>query len=116
MLLPFNAKIWLYLTPVDFRRQIDGLVLLISGHLHQDPTNGQLFLFRNKGRDKIKILYWQDNGFWLFYKRLERGRFKFPGIEDNCTELSRDQLQWLLSGLEIRQQTTLKKLKFSNFC
>lgn len=115
MFLSFNAKIWLYPNPIDFRKQIDGVVMLIADHLQMNPTLGQLFLFRNRHANKIKILWWDRNGFWLCYKRLEKGRLKFPAINDEAMELSRDQFSWLLSGLDFAKQTLLPEVNASNF-
>ncbi|MGH1541727.1 MAG: IS66 family insertion sequence element accessory protein TnpB [Arenicella sp.] len=100
MWLPFNTSIWFYRQPINFRKQIDGIVMLIADTLQKNPTSGQLFVFRNKGADKIKLLYWEDNGFWLLYKRFEQGKFQFPAIDDQSMSLSRQQLQLLLSGLK----------------
>ena len=110
-----NCGIWFYREAVDFRKQIDGLVLLISGHLQMNPTSGQLFLFRNRGKNKIKLLWWDRNGFWLFYKRLERGLFQFPVFSGETIELSRDQLSWLLSGLDCLKYRQLPEVKACNF-
>ncbi len=115
MLLPFNAQIWFYRQPVDFRKQLDGLILIVADTLQKDPASGQLFLFRNKNADKVKIIYWEDNGFWLLQKRLEKARFKFPDIVDESMELSLQEFQWLLSGLDFTMQEKPKKLKYSNF-
>lgn len=101
MISLINSKIWLYRNPIDFRKQIDGLVMLLSDQLEQDPTSGQLFIFRSRKGDRIKMLVWDRNGFWLMYKRLEKGRFKFPDIQNKQTEINLDQLNWLLSGLNI---------------
>ena len=115
MFLPFDAPIWFYRQPVDFRRQIDGLVVLVADTLEQNPTCGQLFVFRNKQADKVKLLYWEDNGFWLLYKRIEKGKFIFPGQRDEAMVLTRTQLQWLLSGLDINQQKAIKPLVYQYF-
>ena len=115
MLFSFNVPIWLYPHPIDFRKQIDGLVLLIADHLQMNPTSGQLFLFRNRHANKIKLLWWERNGFWLCYKRLERGKLKFPAISEKTLELSREQLSWLLSGLDYLKQQPLKEVKATNF-
>ena len=115
MWLPFNTQIWFYPTPIDFRKQIDSLVVLVADTLQKDPTSGQLFVFRNKQADKLKMIYWQDNGFWLLYKRFEKARFKFPGIHETAMELSMEQLQWLLSGLDITRQKPLEKLSYKHF-
>lgn len=114
MLPSFVTPIWLYPKPIDFRKQIDGLVLLIADHLQLNPTSGQLFLFRNRQSNKIKLLWWDTNGFWLCYKRLEKGRLIFPENED-VAELTRDQFSWLLSGLNYLKQPLLPKITATNF-
>jgi transposase len=115
MLLTFNAPIWLYSQPIDFRKQIDGLVVLVADHLQLNPTSGQLFLFRDGTGKKIKMLWWERNGFWLFYKRIEKGRLQYPAKIDRAIELSRDQLSWLLSGLDFTKYSVLPEVKATNF-
>ena len=115
MLSTYQTPIWLYSNPVDFRKQIDGLVILIADQLTLNPTSGQLFLFRNRSSNKIKLLWWDRNGFWLCYKRLEEGRLIFPPLSDQAIELTRDQLSWLLSGLDYLEQRLLPEVKASNF-
>ena len=115
MLSTYHTPIWLYSNPVDFRKQIDGLVILIADQLTLNPTSGQLFLFRNRSSNKIKLLWWDRNGFWLCYKRLEEGRLIFPPLSDQAIELTRDQLSWLLSGLDYLEQRLLPEVKASNF-
>lgn len=108
MQLTYRTPLWLYPKRVDFRRQIDGLVLLIIDKLEQDPVSGQLFIFRNRKGDKIKLLWYDRNGFWLCYKRLEKATFKFPPTDNKAViELSHDQLSWLLSGLDFTKQIAL---------
>ena len=115
MILPFNTTIWLYRHPVDFRRQIDGLMMTVADTLNRDPTSGQMFVFRNRACDKIKMLHWQDNGFWLLYKRNESGRFVFPVTGDDTLALSLEQLQWLLSGLDLSLQNKPAPLRYTRF-
>lgn len=115
MLFPINVSVWLHATPIDFRKQIDGLVICVSDHLQQDPTSGQLFLFRDRSGKKIKILWWERNGFWLFYKRLEKGRLKFPTPKGGVMELTGEQFSWLLSGLDCLSQPLLPEVKATNF-
>lgn len=115
MLLSFNTSIWLYPQPIDFRKQIDGLIILVADHLKLNPTSGQLFLFRNRTANKLKILWWDRNGFWLCYKRLEKGKLIFPPIDEQSIELTRDQLGWLLSGLDFMRQIQLPEVKATNF-
>ena len=115
MLLTFNSAIWLYPSPIDFRKQIDGLVFLVADHLNLNPTSGQIFLFRNRTANKLKVLWWDRNGFWLCYKRLEKGKLIFPPLADKSIEMSRDQLSWLLSGLNFMEQVQLPEVKATNF-
>ena len=72
-----------YLAPgvTDMRKSIDGLALIVSEVLELDPFSESLFVFCNRGRNKLKILHWQTNGFWLYYRRLEKGRFKWPAAD-----------------------------------
>jgi len=111
MQLSYKTPIWLYPEPIDFRKQINGLVLLVADTLEADPTSGELFIFRNRRAKQVKLLWYDENGFWLCHKRLERGKFKFPlsGLGAEVWELTRDQLGWLLSGLDFTQPAHLPK-------
>lgn len=114
-MLPFNTKVWFYCQPIDFRKQLDGLILLVADTLKMDPASGQLFIFRNKKADKLKMLYWEDDGFWMFYKRRETSRHIFPAKLDETIELSPQQLLWLLSGLDFRKNSAAKKTQYTHF-
>ena len=111
MLSPANTKIWLYPTPIDFRKGMDSLSYIVADKLKMNPASGQLFIFRNKGLTKLKMLYWEDNGYWLFYKRLSKGKFILPIISDAAMGISRQQFSWLLSGLSLLEKTSHKPLK-----
>ena len=115
MLLPFSAEIFFYRKPIDFRKQIDGLMVLVADTLQMNPTSGQIFIFRNKGRDRLKILYYEQSGFWLLYRRLEEGIFSFPPPDDIAMTLTVDQFQWLLSGLDIMEHQPRNNVKYSHF-
>ena len=115
MFFTLSEPIWFHPKPVDFRKQIDGLITLVADHLKMNPTSGQLFLFRDRTGKKIKILWWDKNGFWLFYKRMEKGQMKFPSRDEAAMTLTRDQLSWLLSGLDCMSHTLLPEIKASNF-
>jgi len=115
MVLSFNAPIWFYPQPIDFRKQMDGLIVIVADHLQMNPTSGQLFLFRNRSSKKIKMLWWDRNGFWLFYKRIEEGKFQFPEKSDHALELTRDQFNGLLSGLNCMEHKLLPSVQASNF-
>jgi len=98
-----KAKIWFYRQTIDFRKQINGLALLLAGEIGLNPGSGEVFIFRSKRVDKLKILYWDCNGFWLIYRKLEQSRFKFPHKDEAMLEVTNEQLQWLLSGLNIEK-------------
>jgi len=100
--------------PVDMRKSINGLSVLVAEQLGMNPLSGQMFVFYNRYRDKIKILYWEHNGFCLWYKRLEKHRFQIPvDISSERIELSSEQLSWLLSGLNLSEIKGHPKLHFS---
>lgn len=89
-------------TPVDFRKQHDGLVALARERLGSDPFDGSIFVFFNRRRDRIKILVWDGNGFWLLYKRLESGTFeRLRSSDAERLALSRAELSMLLDGIEL---------------
>jgi len=115
MQLSFKTPIWLYPTVIDFRKQLDSLVLLVADTLAKDPCSGELFIFRNRGANKVRLLWYDRNGFWLCYKRLEKGKFVFPVNQSGICELTRDQLSWLLSGLNFLENRLLPEVKASRF-
>jgi transposase len=90
----------------DMRKSIDGLAALVSQAYHLDPFANALFVFCNRDRDKLKILHWQHNGFWLYYRRLERGHFRWPAGAGAGRPLVIEprQLRWLLDGLPLQQR------------
>jgi len=99
--------------PVDMRKSIDGLAALVADHLALNPLSGQLFLFYNRNRDKIKALYWDKNGFCLWYKRLERHRFHIPEkLPSGTLTMTDDQLSWLLSGLHFYRLHGYDELRY----
>jgi len=112
MLFNPGVNVWLYQERVDLRKQIDGLSILVSSNMNKNPGSGEIFLFFSKKSDKIKILYWDRNGFWLCYKRLETGSFKIP---KNKETINYEQLCWLLDGLDINNLQGHKKLSYNTF-
>jgi transposase len=89
----------------DLRKSIDALAAIVKYSFDLDVFSNSLFVFCNKGRDKLKILYWDHNGFWLYYRRLDRGQFRWPKQSNGkpAMAISRRQLQWLLDGLALEQ-------------
>lgn len=111
----YGKKIWLYRTAIDFRKSIDGLSNIII-HAIQRPPKEDIYLFFNRRRDKIKCLSWHKNGFVLFYKRLERGRFDATFNQTTgVIEVHTDELSWLLAGLEWQKMRNWKELNYSQF-
>lgn len=108
-----DLPVYLATEPCDMRRQIDGLARMVQCELDKDPFSGRLFVFVNRQRDKLKLLYWDRNGFAIWYKRLERGRFKLPRGRDGVLEVSQQELDWLLSGLDIERVQGLPELQFN---
>lgn len=86
----------------DMRKSINGLAAIVEGSFHLDPFGGSLFVFCNRNRDRLKILEWDGDGFWLHFKRLERGRFRWPAEGDTRTmNLSGEELGILLGGSKV---------------
>lgn len=89
-------------SPVDFRKQHDGLVALVREQLESDPFEESVFVFFNKRRDRIKLLLWDGNGFWLLYKRLESGTYeRLRSSDSKRLALSRAELSMLLDGIAL---------------
>ena len=110
-----KKEIWLYQPVVDFRKQLDGLVHIIENEMALRPADGSLYLFRNRTKDKLKLIVWDRNGFWLGYKRLETGRFSFPKDEAGQVSLSLEQLYLLISGLPLQSVTLLAETQTQYF-
>jgi transposase len=101
--LTHGTRIYLATDATDMRRGFNGLQGQISSVLQQDPLSGHLFLFVNRRRDKLKILYWDADGFAIWYKRLESGSFQVPSFQPDQThvEIKSDELMMLLRGIDL---------------
>ncbi|UYZ11561.1 IS66 family insertion sequence element accessory protein TnpB [Brevibacillus sp. WF146] len=97
-------RVYLACGSTDLRKSIDGLAALVQQGFGLDPFSPYLFVFCNRARNKLKILYWDHNGFWLFYRRLERGRFQWPTGKEGTVTVSSRELRWLLDGLALSQR------------
>jgi transposase len=94
--------VFLYREVVDFRKSINGLSVLVEQQMELSPLDGSIYVFCNKGRDKLKILYWDKTGFALWYKRLEKDKFKWPRqLNEQTFQLTEQQLHWLLNGFDV---------------
>lgn len=109
-----NIKINLASGMTDLRKAVDGLAILIQEEYQLNPFSSQLFVFCNRERNKLKILHWEHNGFWLYYRRLQKGKFKWPEGQDEMSELTEEEFRHLLEGMHlIKHQTNARcKLQF----
>ena len=103
-----GLRVFICTQPADMRRSFDGLAGMTTTIIEQDPLSGHLFVFRNRNRDRLKILYWDRDGLAIWYKRLEQGTFQFPtdGVpkeeRGRRAEISVDELSLLLGGIDLR--------------
>src|SRR2546429_550050 len=97
---PPGVEGWGAAAPGDMRKSFDGLAEVVRSFLGRDPLSGSLFVFRNKGGHLVKILWWDRDGLAIYYKRLERGAFRFPRSNEVAVEITSGQLLRLLSGLD----------------
>jgi transposase len=94
-------QVWVATAPVDMRRSFDGLAEHVRAFLGDDPLSGSMFVFRNRSSERVKILWWDRDGLAIYYKRLERGTFRFPAGDEKSIAIDRADLVRLLEGLEI---------------
>jgi len=112
-MFPDFSQIRIFLRPgnTDMRKAINSLAVLVSEDMQGDPLNGNLYLFCNKQRKNMKVLYWDRNGFCLWQKKLEKHRFPWPDTEEAARELTREELDMLLKGIDFFHAHT--KLQYS---
>jgi len=114
MIRPGNdIQVFLYADPVDMRKSIDGLSMLVEQEMELLPSMDALFVFCNRNRDKVKMLCWERNGFIVWYKRLEKQRFRWPKV-DETLNLSGKELNWLLDGFDLFNNKPHQTLYFDS--
>jgi transposase len=111
--LPANLRVFLAPGSTDMRKAINTLSILVEDTLRLNPLSGHFFVFCNRGRTIVKVLYWDRNGFCLWQKRLEKHRFKWPENEDQALEIGARELAFLLEGLDIRSVNPHEALNYS---
>jgi transposase len=99
------SQVYLACGFTDMRKSIDGLAAIVQEQFALSPFSSALFVFCNRRRDKLKILQWDHAGFWLYYRRLERGTFQWPAESRSPLCLTQRELRWLLDGLSLSQQS-----------
>ena len=105
-----KGQVYLACGPTDLRKSIDGLAAIVQMRFNLDPFSNCLFVFCNRNRNKIKILEWEYTGFWLHFKRLEQGNFKWPANENEVKNITPRELRWLLDGLSTEQPKAHKEV------
>ena len=110
-----EASCYVYSEPVDMRKSIDGLSYLVCDLTDRNPQDGSVYIFHNRQRDKVKLLYWDKNGFVMHYKRMEKGRFKFSKTRDEVISLNTQQLSWLLAGLDFETLHQFREFDYTNY-
>ena len=106
--------VYLYRDPVDFRRSYRGLAAIVEQALGENPFNGLLYVFINRRKNKIKCLFWENNGFVLYYKALAEEKFRWPKADDNVMTINGEQMNWLLDGYDLTAMRPHKKLHYES--
>jgi transposase len=111
-----SVRIFLCTLPTDMRRGFDRLAEMVRSSLGQDPLAGSLFVFRSRGSNRLKILYWDKDGFALWYKRLEQGTFRFPRTVEGTAsvEVKASELAMLLEGIDLKSIKRSPRLQMKN--
>lgn len=108
--LPPSLKVFIATKPLDMRKSLDGMSAIVTQELKKDVFAGQLFVFCNKRGDKIKLFYWDRNGYCCWYKRLERGVFRLPKLGEQLFAINPAELGLLLEGIDLTDRQRLRAL------
>ena len=108
----YPGKVYLYRHPTDMRKSFDGLCGIIINELGRDPVKDGMFAFVNKRQDMIKLLLWDKHGFWIFYKRLEKGRLKLmhKSSDENIATITSHELVMIIDGIDLSSIKRMKRL------
>ena len=110
-----EIEVYVYRQVVDMRKSINGLSAIVEQELEVSPFSTHLFVFCNRRRDKIKILYWERSGFVLWYKRLEKERFPWPRRDkDGVVQMTGRELNWLLDGIDLFRVKPHQELRYAS--
>lgn len=107
------GEVRIYLRPgkTDFRKSINGLSMMVQEYMRENPFSGNYFVFCNRDKTMLKILYWDRNGFCLWQKRLEEDKFRWPNIATEIYEISKEEYEWLLLGLDFYNAHKIRRYK-----
>jgi transposase len=109
--VPTKVRIFLCVRAIDMRKGFDGLHGVVQEVLRQDPLSGDLFVFLNRRRDRVKLLIWEGDGLLIVYKRLEKGTFALPAVSGDSVVLSSAQLSLLLGGIDLKNTRARKRYR-----
>jgi transposase len=109
-----EVRVYLASSPIDGRKAINGLCAAVMESFNNKLMDGSVFVFYNHARNRIKCLFWNRNGFVLYHKRLERGKFHVKANTDGHIELSQQQLDWLLAGLDFSLMSSFPELNYEH--
>lgn len=110
------TQVYVYRDPIDFRKGHRGISVLIEQELGHSPFSGTLYVFGNRDRSKIKCLFWEENGFVLYYKALSEDTFHWPTSTDELLVINGEQLNWLLDGYDLSVMKPHRKLLYEVVC
>ncbi len=110
-----NIEVYVCLEPIDMRKAMNGLLCLVANEFKENPQSGNLFLFFNKSKDKVKIIYWDRNGYVLHYKRLEKHRFYLPKLSEQKLMITETQLHGLLAGLDYMLMGQFNEINYQKY-
>lgn len=108
-----TVKVWLYQKPTDMRKSFRGLIALVKNQLQEDPLSGHLFVFINKRKTFMKVLYYAEGGFCIWMKKLTQGQFAFTEQLEEKSAMTWPQLQWLIDGVEFEKINYRKRHRYS---
>jgi len=106
-----QVRVWLYTQPTDMRKSCDGLSALVKNTLHEDPASGHLFVFINRKRTQMKVLYFDRSGYCVWSKRLEQGRFQYRSTGACKVALDWTQLKLILEGIELKNTRRYRRFQ-----
>ena len=109
MLIPLPRRILLAREPVDFRKAIDGLAAVCEVDMRENPLDGSLYVFRNRRGTAVKMLIWTHGGFLMLYKKLERGRFRWPRIDTDRGTITHAELAAIMEGIDLSRARRLRR-------
>jgi len=115
LVIPDNSSVFLRLEATDMRKSINGLSVMVIELLKQNPQSGHLFIFRNRKGDKLKALYYEQNCFTLWYRRLEKGKYIFPRNAEGVIELDKAHFAWLLASDKYSSWDAMQQQTYENY-